>query len=525
MCDEFARTPDKTENINGGAPIMTVFKNDLGGDYYADRFINQFILGPAFVESLTGWNRVSVDDALKLTAHPGLDVEQVEDGGKSITIVGYILDPKHPTTNNIDIATALMEKYGTLDQLLRATEELGGRWVLIARDGGKTVLFSDALGSRQVFFTTAGFEHGFWAMSQPGLLAWLLKLQVDDNAIAYLDAYEIRSAPEYKWPAAASAFRGIRRLLPNHYLDTGAAKERRYWPLAPLSQTSLEEGLEQAVCLLEGLVDAAYWRFDLVHGVTAGYDSRTALAAARKYRERIQTISVRRAIMPDNHHDLVVPARLLDKLNIPHEIIKASPSMSGEFSKAFKENVFLAHDHYGQVAEAILNRFSRRKAVMTGNGAEVVKTCYRNRIDANKSQYTGEELSRVNYMGNHEFTVKYFSEWQQGVGDPYNVPVLDLLVWEHMDGSWLAAVQQEYDYAWREVFTPFNCRTLLTCLLSIDERYRKKPDFIAFRSLIEMMWPELLAEPFNPEAEAKITRLPRTLWRSTKRTLKRYIVR
>ena len=221
---------------------MTAFEQDLGGDYSANRFVNQFILGPVFVERLTGWNHVSVDDELKLTVHPGLDVEYVEDGRKSITIVGYILDPNNPATSNIDIAKALLEKYGNLDQLVTATEELGGRWMLIARDTEQTVLFSDALGLRQVFFTTSGFEHGFWAMSQPGLLAWLLKLQVDDKAIAFLDAYEIRSKPEYRWPAAASPFNGIRRLLPNHYLDTGAAKARRYWPSAPLTQTVLEEG-------------------------------------------------------------------------------------------------------------------------------------------------------------------------------------------------------------------------------------------------------------------------------------------
>ena len=48
--------------------------------------------------------------------------------------------------------------------------------------------------------------------------------------------------------------------------------------------------------------------------------------------------------------------------------------MSGEFSKAFKENVFLAHDHYGQVAETILASFSRQKVVVTGNGAEVCQS-------------------------------------------------------------------------------------------------------------------------------------------------------
>ena len=54
-----------------------------------------------------------------------------------------------------------------------------------------------------------------------------------------------------------------------------------------------------------------------------------------------------------------------------------------------------------------------------------------------------------------------------------------------MDGSWLAMVQMEYDYVWPKVFTPFNCRDLLVCLLSIDESFRSKPDYKAFRMLLK----------------------------------------
>lgn len=56
--------------------------------------------------------------------------------------------------------------------------------------------------------------------------------------------------------------------------------------------------------------------------------------------------------------------------------------MSGEFSKVFKQNDFSAHDYYAQVAEKLLERYSRKKVIVTGHGAEIGKTCYRARIDA-----------------------------------------------------------------------------------------------------------------------------------------------
>jgi hypothetical protein len=268
-------------------------------------------------------------------------------------------------------------------------------------------------------------------------------------------------------------------------------------------------------------MDAAYQRFELVHGITAGYDSRTVLAAARKHRDRIRTVTVRQGRMPDDHRDIAVPARLLGKLAIPHTVIRARPAMSAEFSKAFKENVLFAHDHYGPDAEAIAARFARQKVVVTGSGAEVVKTCFRERIDAGRGHYTGADLARVQWMGDNAFAVNHFSAWLRETGDLYDVHLLDLLAWEQLDGGWLAATQLEFDIAWREIFTPFNCRALLECLLSVEERYRRGPDYPAFSALVEMMWPELLAEPLNPEGRARNFRVARSWWRTTKRIMQR----
>ena len=61
----------------------------------------------------------------------------------------------------------------------------------------------------------------------------------------------------------------------------------------------------------------------------------------------------------------------------------------------------------------------------------------------------------------------------------------------------------EFDIAWRDIFTPFNCRELLVCLLSVDERYRSAPDYTVFKLLIEKMWPELMNEPINPQGSHK----------------------
>ncbi len=63
-------------------------------------------------------------------------------------------------------------------------------------------------------------------------------------------------------------------------------------------------------------------------------------------------------------------------------------------------------------------------------------------------------------------------------------------------GNWQAMSQLEWDIV-HEVFTPFNCRTLLENLLSVDEKYRVHDDPIIFRRIITDLWAEVLSEPIN----------------------------
>jgi len=53
--------------------------------------------------------------------------------------------------------------------------------------------------------------------------------------------------------------------------------------------------------------------------------------------------------------------------------------------------------------------------------------------------------------------------------------------------KWLAMVQLEFNLAWREINTSFNCRAVLTTMLSVPEEYRKAPDYDLFLKLIRRL--------------------------------------
>jgi len=464
-------------------------------------YTSQFILGPRFVEQLAGWQQVAVGEQLKLTAHPDLVCTQVTDGDRELTLIGHILDPMAADESNADIVQTLLGHFTSRDALFAATSRFGGRWLLIVVNPDASFLFHDALGLRQAFHTDPAITGALWAVSQPGLAGEVLSLTPDEQALDYMDTQIFRRTSEHRFPATASTFKGLKHLLPNHWLDLKTGKSHRYWPIAPVEATTLDAAVNRLGALLSGLVRAAASRFDLALSLTAGFDSRLVLAAARGVADRLCIMTLRQGRMPDRHADLEVPARLLKQLGLSHVVVHATSTMTPEFSQQFKRNVYLAHDHYGHDAEAILSYFGRSKAALTGSAAEVGRCPFRRKLPhADHVRFTPELLAWLEYGSTHPFLVAHFREWLLDANRQSHVKLLDLFEWEQDYGNWLAMTQLEFDIAWQEIITPYNCREVLVAMLGVDERYRRAPDYTLFRRTIEKAWPELLNEPINPHS-------------------------
>jgi hypothetical protein len=87
------------------------------------------------------------------------------------------------------------------------------------------------------------------------------------------------------------------------------------------------------------------------------------------------------------------------------------------------------------------------------------------------------------------------------VGTGHDINLMDLFEWEQGCGSWLAATQLEFDIAWKDVITPFNCRALMEVMLSVPSRYRKGLKPVLFERIIQDLWPEILDAPINPHKQ------------------------
>jgi len=477
-------------------------------------YCGQFILGPAFVDDLAGWQQLSIGAALRITAHPELSLCHRSDGRRSLTLIGYLLDPERPRATDSNILDELLRNYSSIQALVDATFRLGGRWLLIAQQGNDSFVFNDPMGLRQVFYTDKECTEGnLWVMSQAGMMAERLGLTMDPLARDYINRRLSKGHTEYMWPGSSSPFREIRHLLPNHYLDLGSGRCHRFWPNEPLVPIAFDEAMERLTKHLPQLIEAAADRFDLVLGMTSGIDSRLVLAASKSIRHQLSCVSVRQLRMKADHADLVIPKDLLRQLKLPHEVILAQPQMSAAFREVYEKSIFLAHAHYGPDAEAILKHFGRTKVAVTGSGSEICRADAPVGIPFLENNPSPEFLAIWNIGGLHPFTLQHVQTWCATAPTDCGIELLDLHEWEQGSGNWLAMTQLEFSIAWRDLFTPFNCRDVLISLLSVPKPDRASPDNLIYHALIKRLWPEVTIEPINPHKNPKKAK---SLYQATK---------
>ena len=485
-------------------PAEDALRSELNRDLLANRC--QFVIGPEYVGRFDNWVTFAIDESLKVTAHPHLAHCSANRDGRSLTLLGFIFDPTRPEADDLEIVRDLAARAQTADDIPELTAGLGGRWVLVFRDGQGAVLFHDALGLRQVVYTDGSNAEDLWCASQPGLLVDTLGLKVGEEARGFIDSYAFRQNDESWWPGESTPYTGIKRLLPNHSLCLTAGSTRRYWPGAEVPRLTLEEATDSIAPVLKGLMHCVAERFDSVAAsLTAGWDSRLALAASRDVKDELTYMTVRQLKMPDDSPDLWVPARLASSLGFEHHIVRSSPLTDPGFLFQYKLNAPLAHDAWAPDAQSILEYYGLSNIGVTGSGGEIGRCFYR-RPGLDRKTVTGKRLSSITRMGQHPFSVRHFESWIAGAECPDDIHILDLFYWEQRAGSWMAMAQLEYGMVWKEIFTPYNCRQVLSAMLGVEEKYRRPPDYKLFDELIRLLWPEVLGEPINPHTESAPSR-------------------
>jgi hypothetical protein len=485
------------------------------------RYRRQFVLGPRPLAEFPSWQRIKIGDDVFLTAHPDLDTLQVFSNGKSLTLLGFILDPQNPGSDDSAILAQLLPELCSdtgLNESLQSTNRFGGRWILIADNGSRITLLSDALGQRQVYYTFRPIRGEVWCASQPGIVADILNLKPSRDAIEFIAAQKSSGQEEYWFPGNTSLYDDVKLLLPNHYLDLTHLESRRFWPCRSLAEIPLHEVVKNSATLIRGLMMSAANRFPLKILITAGWDSRVVLAAAMDLKTEVSYSTFVKGDSSSTNPDVNVPARLLPKLGKIHEILNIPDRMDPVFGQLYLQNVAAAHECYGPTAQALYGSTGPAEVRVSGGGSETVRQQFRPSV---RGSMTAEILAEFAHT-TQKFAIEAFEVWLSGVPTNMGFDVLDLFYWEQKCGQWLAAGQVEWDIA-GESIAAFDCRTLLATLLSAHEDYRLPPDYELYRTLLKRLSPKVLSEPINPHK--KLGASERSFRARVKRALVKYHLR
>lgn len=453
----------------------------------------QFILGDLPVKSLAGWQIVPFGSRY-LTIHPDLETTISKRANTEFILLGFALNHLQPKATNQDLSDVLADKCSGIDAIVEFCHDLCGRFVILFNISDRLGIISDLIGSRSVYYWSG--EKSIWCASQPGTLAKVLGISKDDSSpVRTFIEKDMFASGEASWIGDGSMYKGIKHLLPNHYLDLINGRAVRYWPKTSRPDLEMEAAAVSSARILENTMRAATNRFSMCMAVTSGWDSRTLLAASRKDCEKFYYYVQKFGGMTDEHPDIRVPLKLAKKAHIPFHVLDCPEYESEEFDAVLVQNVFALHNPAKKVL--LWNFYHQFKGRVNASG---------NISDLCRSVYGSEPITGVDdllwfvNLTHSEYARDTLIDWFQEtkrlcVDLGYNQR--DLFFWEQVLGNWGSMFAAELDIAIEE-FYPFGTRRLVETILAVDEKLRPYENSQVHRRMIEILWPELLSQPFNP---------------------------
>jgi hypothetical protein len=454
-------------------------------------FRRQFLMAHEILTDLSSWQHRQVGD-VHLFIHPDLEITGKEKPSTLILLLGYIFDPVDPVKTNEEIISDIISRVGRFEDLISAVKPYAGRYALLYRDDTTFAIMHDPLGLREIYYCTQ--PNKLVCGSQPNLIDTFSEPKLgitQDQDILYFYKHEMPLVRGGRlWIGEETYYHNIKKLMPNHYLDIGALRAKRYWPNRRLKRMDLNTAVKQSCDYLKGVLKAVTSRFDVMMAVTSGTDSRSLLAASREISNRIYYFINKEPPLNDKNADIRIPKRMFNKLKIPFHIHDVGGKVDENFRKVFLDNVFMSTELILPTIYNVYFKNHANKINLLGVG-EIGRDYY----GEAPTDFDGYYLARCLKYKSSRYATKQCEKWLQEVrvvAEEYNVDIMRLLLWEMLLGNWGVVGNSESDIAIEE-FDPYDSHYIYEIMLSVDP---SQGDI--FKGMFKEMWPELLNFPFNP---------------------------
>jgi hypothetical protein len=478
----------------------------------------QFLISSKPWESPANWQHSSVGP-FQVYCHPELKLTRAisADLENEAVLVGFALDPDFPARSNHQILEQFIAAGGSLESVAESLNGLTGRFVLLLKTPSDSFVFHDPCGLRSLFYTTRRGD--LYLASSPPVLVDAANLSDATRLQSYMKSDYMAHHIEHWIPSGTSLYEEVGHLVPNHYLRLSDIKQIRYWPTSAPGEMPYAELVKESSQLLEKIIRAGAARSTLSLSLTAGWDSRLLLAAARTVSDQLSVYTLRYRKLNMRSADIRIPKQLCEALGLKHRIIDCREGPSDRFSEMYLRNNAAAHlNDWGLIAYGMRKEFPNNMMAVKGNCSEVAR-CFGYKDGVHPKDVDTQYLvSLIPGWDEMPFIANQVDRWRlktEKIAGDFAINMLDLFYWEHRMGGWQAQSQLEWDIV-QEVFVPFNHRGLLMMMLSAPSDQRCAPRFDLYSDMCQFLHPEVLEFPVNPPTALD------TIRDGTKRVLKRF---
>ena len=285
----------------------------------------------------------------------------------------------------------------------------------------------------------------------------------------------------------------IRRLMPGHALDLSSLKPRRVWPLQGELQLrmDLETAARQAGDAIRGLVSAAAREHASAITLTAGFDSRILMAAARGVKCEIGFATFGQ---PGEGLDQDMSTKMAAALGLRHNLIPmrtAPPEDELRWDRLVGHCMREVNRRIHPTLAAVPADF-----VLTGMYGEIGRArLYRQDIAAINDRPASAEfvLSRLTLPLDAE-QVADVAQWVEGLSWMPRSMVLDMAFNELKFGGW-AMGQAPAQKAVKFSFMPFAQAAVQSAFMETPPEV--KGTEALFTAMALHLWPEAMTFPVN----------------------------
>jgi hypothetical protein len=464
----------------------------------------QFVLGPEAVRVRPEWEALQLADRLILSLCPKLRASKLRSrDGKVYYLLGLAVPADTPGST---VERIFASKHSS--EIEDWTGFWAGKWTLISA----TQCWQDAAGLLGLYYRRT--VAGLWISSSPAILGGYLPNVEPAKRLPWRIAHE----KGMDWiPAPLTTRENVFKLLALRTIEpvSGAIRPVRF--SAAQSTGTKDVGmLAAALKTVMGNWGEAAFRERTV-GLTAGFDTRTVLAAATAANVDFHAFTDVHELLAQA--DRKMPPRLAAQVGVVHRF-RDNPAIDGVDVRARQAAIIAHMDRaifHPTAAMCVSGRADHMHdaglTIAAGHGFEIGRCAHWARFfrsGLTERAPTAGELLRSFFSARpspQSLWMDAMTTWQQSLTDPIPLDLdwRDRFYLEQRVGAWASTVQRTLDVLDGTFFYPANCLWIAHLLLQYSPRERRMG--FAQRSAIGLLAPPLAQMPFNPEPIA--TRLKR----------------